>query len=391
MLLRRYAKNIGDNDWTQLQFTCTAVPISDNFPLSVKTVYRKYTQEEVLLIQQSNVDGMLGFKTVRGIVKNQPEAVPPNLPEGMFLLRGVPPRGTALQPAPFVEGSRQKLERVVEEIAKQYSTHLPEVLAEWIHFRDHLAPQNDNANDFLATKGMYIPLYNELFGLQDEGAGGENAQHVAYGALEREEVAFTPCVQWSGRGRGREVIANAPTAPVVGGAVVAATTVQRPRKPHGQTAPATAAPATAAPAAAAPASAPANRRGRRPRSPSPDVSDESCEEEEPDVDYEYLPVSSNDGPAVSSYCKYIGRRFFDNEEEKTYEVVGVCEMVKRLRRNSSNKVYVFKYVDVDDRDEFEYTVAQVMLNSYWCIWETAPAAVGRSERAMRRNENQRPS
>jgi hypothetical protein len=80
--LGRYCKNVNGNDWNQLQFTFTSVNMSDSFPLGVKMTYRKYSQNEVALIESSETEGRLGFKILSGTVVDQPEAIPPNLVEG---------------------------------------------------------------------------------------------------------------------------------------------------------------------------------------------------------------------------------------------------------------------------------------------------------------------
>ncbi len=133
----RYAKIQSGVDWTELQFTMTAVPVSDSFPLGVKTIYRKYSANEVLLIENSdNPSHLLGFKVVSLEVVDQPMAFPPHIPEGMFFLRSLPERGTPLYPDAFVEGSRDKLIGVVDYIQKVFGRHMPEVVREWENFRE---------------------------------------------------------------------------------------------------------------------------------------------------------------------------------------------------------------------------------------------------------------
>jgi hypothetical protein len=47
--LSRYAKG----KWTQLVFNFNATPVSEHFPCGVKTTYRAYSQDEVVLIEPS--------------------------------------------------------------------------------------------------------------------------------------------------------------------------------------------------------------------------------------------------------------------------------------------------------------------------------------------------
>jgi hypothetical protein len=95
--LGRYAKRHKDTDWTQLQCEFFSVPISDSFPLGSRLTYRKYSQDEVILIDSADGEGMLGFTVLKGQVKPQPEVVPPNVPLGMFVLRLLPPLELQLQ------------------------------------------------------------------------------------------------------------------------------------------------------------------------------------------------------------------------------------------------------------------------------------------------------
>jgi hypothetical protein len=84
--LSRYCKNVHGTDWNQLQFTFTSVNISDSFPLGVKMTYRKYSKEEVILIETSEQEGRLGFKVLKGLVTDQPEVTPENPVEGNSLI-----------------------------------------------------------------------------------------------------------------------------------------------------------------------------------------------------------------------------------------------------------------------------------------------------------------
>ena len=72
-------------DWTQLQFEFVAVPVSEAFPCGSKMTYRKYSQDDVILIEACGVDeGRHGFNVLKGQVTPQPQAVPPDVPQGIF-------------------------------------------------------------------------------------------------------------------------------------------------------------------------------------------------------------------------------------------------------------------------------------------------------------------
>ncbi len=192
----RYAKVNNDTDWTQLQFTFTAVPLSDSFPLGVKVVYRKYSANEVLIIEQApGEEGVLGFKVVSAEVCDQPEAIPPHVPEGMFLLRSIPAPDADLKPAPFVSGSRELLESVVKAIDRHFATHLPDVVHEWEHFRDFIAPQDDDANRYVREHGMHIPLNDVLFG---DAAVNDTEQGPHLPRVNRERGEWRSRLPFSG-------------------------------------------------------------------------------------------------------------------------------------------------------------------------------------------------
>jgi hypothetical protein len=83
--LGRYAKRHKDVDWTQLQFEFVAVPVSDAFPCGSKMTYRKYSQDDVILIEACGVnDGRHGFNVLKGHVTIQPQAVPPDVLQGIY-------------------------------------------------------------------------------------------------------------------------------------------------------------------------------------------------------------------------------------------------------------------------------------------------------------------
>lgn len=346
----RYAKRHKDTDWTQLQFEFVAVPRSDSFPLGSRMTYRKYSQDQVLLIEASDTEGSLGFKLLRGEVKAQPEAVPPHVPLGMFVLRELPTDGLQLRPEPFIAGSRSSLEKVVDCIQRTFAKHLPEVVDEWITFRDEMCPQDDDAERFVREKGMYIPFQQELF----SGAPVEPRLDDVVGGVgdtAATDIAFTASMRWSGRGAEREKVSNVP-----------------------YTGDAEAAPTVAVGARVPPAALSRKRQQER----SPSVSSASSSDE---PSFEYLELSASDSGAVN-YVKYIGRIFDDDEDGGTFKIISVCDMRKVGARRSTNTVFAFKYIDVSgDPEDFLYTPVREMLNSYWCKWKTnAPQRSARGDR-----------
>jgi hypothetical protein len=314
------------------------VPPTDSFPFGVKMTYRKYTQNEVILIEQSDNANTYGFRVRNAVVTIQPEEIPPLVPEGMYLLKSLPPADLELTPDAFIQGSRLELEKVVSAIAKTFLRHLPATVDEWINFRDTIAPQDDSAERYMAEKGMKIPFKDQLFN-GSAFASRESPPMELQNLPERETVRFTGSVQWSGRGHGRNNIEDAPYVCV------------------GMNDAAFAAPVAC------------SDRQRNCRKKFNSISEEgkdSSSDDEPR--YDYIPLQSSCGPE-SDYFKYVGRKFSDSADGGTFEVTGICDMRKEGARRSTNIVYAFQYVNIDgDREDFLYTPVREMLNSYWCRW-----------------------
>lgn len=357
--LHRYAKKVKGTDWTQLQFEFVSVPVSDSFPFGSKMTYRKYTQDEVILIEQCDDESTFGFRVRNAQVTVQPEAVGEHVPEGMFLLKALPPPDRELTPDAFIQGSRAELEKVVNACIRTFSLHRPTDVAQWIRFRDEIAPQDDSAERYMAEKGMEIPFKAELF-----SGGGLPAEEIVQrgprSLADRETVRFTGSVQWSGRGRGLQNVAPEPYI-------------------------------TIDPTSVGPTAEPAPQAQRRQRSnaaaaaPAPPSSDEASSDEEPG--YQYIDLDPSFGPEAD-FFKYVGRKFKDDVDGGTFEVVAVCDMRRIGARRSTNVVYAFKYFDIDgDADEFDYTPCREMLNSYWCKWISMST---RSNRAGREVSSEQP-
>jgi hypothetical protein len=64
----RYAKRYKDTDRTQVQFEFVAVPVSDSFPLGCRMSYRKYCQNQVLLIFYISPSYVIIFASLSQIV-----------------------------------------------------------------------------------------------------------------------------------------------------------------------------------------------------------------------------------------------------------------------------------------------------------------------------------
>ncbi len=174
-------------------------------------------------------------------------------------------------------------------------------------------------------------------------------------------MTFSASVRWSGRSGRHEVIASTPY---------------------------TVADATTNSTAATNVSA--SRRRRR-RSPSTSESSSSSEEDGPQ--YRYIDIELASSGLARDHFKYVNRTFEDVEDGGIFRVIGVCEMRKLRGRNSTNIVYAFKYIDIENESEVHYTPVTEILNSYWAKWKddircsTSSAGASRAFRASRRQTN----
>ena len=90
----RFAKE----QYTQLQFTFTAVPVSDAYPLGVKTEWRRYASEVYCDIVEDEGNSTIGLKPV-----NMKTIVYPLQEDGpCHILKSLP--DSSITPEPFLEG-----------------------------------------------------------------------------------------------------------------------------------------------------------------------------------------------------------------------------------------------------------------------------------------------
>ena len=99
----RYAKvNKNGVDWTQLQFIFEAVPASEFFPVGVKTTYRKFSADQVVLIEEISAGQPEdGFRLFDAEVRIYPAATETR-PAGFSMLTALPPRDAMFEPDPFI-------------------------------------------------------------------------------------------------------------------------------------------------------------------------------------------------------------------------------------------------------------------------------------------------
>jgi hypothetical protein len=203
----------------------------------------------------------LGFKLLNGLVKDQTEAVPQDVPLGMFALRELPPFGIELRPEPFIAGSRDALEKIVHTVVSTFSKG--KKICTFRLYKSYLLKVRLKVGIVL----MYVSITQELFfaGATQRRDTGE----AVSSSPAPTDVTFTGSMQWSGRGAGRERNADVPYVPKTG-------------------------------SNGAPAPAPVRKR-RQDRSPS--VSSQSSSD---GPSFTYIKLSNADAGAVE-YVKYVAR------------------------------------------------------------------------------------
>ena len=204
----RYAKD----KWTQLQWRFQSVDKSEDFPLGVKTTYRAYCRNEVLLVNPDD-SKEFGFNVQNARVNWFPAATD-NQPEGLYLLQSIP-TGVIL-PEPFIDGSRKVIDDVVKKVistflpkenihavntdeSKNNKNYCHKVVTQWMHFSDNIAPQSDCVNEYCTLKPLRIPLFKELFSDIENNTTLPSARPIETN-LAVTNVTFQDSVQWSRRG-----------------------------------------------------------------------------------------------------------------------------------------------------------------------------------------------
>ena len=157
-------------DWTELQWTFEAVDHCavgcacekcKLYPTGVKVNYRKYTADEVILVREDQ-EHTYGFDFAKYKTHTHPLPEKEGDPDGMYLLTSLPHGTREFIPQPFKQGSRKELETLVRKMNKQFG-RTPGVTKEWEHWRDNVAPQSDDANEYCQLVPLAIPFWDELF------------------------------------------------------------------------------------------------------------------------------------------------------------------------------------------------------------------------------------
>lgn len=81
-----------------------------------------------------------------------------------------------LEPQPFKEGARAKMEKTAAVVRQKHGLDFPGVVLQWNAFLE-MAPQSDDVYEYVAQNPLYVPFKEELFGISsaDERYAGSAA------------------------------------------------------------------------------------------------------------------------------------------------------------------------------------------------------------------------
>jgi len=192
----RYAKG----EWTQLQFIFQSVPVETDFPLGVKTTYRRYCADQVMEVERNDAFPC-GFSSQQCQTVTYPVAKVANedgraQPEGMYILQKFP-ISDQIEPCAFKRGGRAEFDETMRKVRQVLQTP---IINQWEEFSTNV-PENDDAVLYLQQhpNSMRIPLRDVLFtpcGVADAIAESHiSRQH------QGQIVRSTESVVWSNRGR----------------------------------------------------------------------------------------------------------------------------------------------------------------------------------------------
>ena len=122
-------------------------------------------------------------------------------PAGMYLLNVQDiPTFISIKPMPFVKGSSVEFKELMIYIKDNFQ-FAPKTLEKWESFAAKY-PKNDDADDFVAQHGMYIPLKEVLFGGLSIDLGNYNYDYNAdtNNSVQVSSMVTTDHVSWSNRG-----------------------------------------------------------------------------------------------------------------------------------------------------------------------------------------------
>ena len=151
----------------QWKFTKSDAP---EFPLGVKSIYRAFCSDNVLLIVDKKFVPEeklaysalnVGMQAVEALVDWQPKNRITNKVVGQYQLKKFPTK--KIIPQGLVSGSRAKLNAVVNSIKRRFGELSP-VAKSWIDYSTNTAPSNDDVLKYFNDHPVMLPeFFKKLF------------------------------------------------------------------------------------------------------------------------------------------------------------------------------------------------------------------------------------
>jgi hypothetical protein len=152
----RYAKSVNGIDWTQLQWIFEAVPMSESFPCGVKTTYRKFSADSVILIEQISPGDPHSSFSVKNVETVTYPLADGQHSAGFSMLISLPPVDRMFEPDSFTMGSRALLDSVIAKCRTQFRNS-PDIVQQWEAF-GLIAPADDSAQAYCNLNPLDIPF-----------------------------------------------------------------------------------------------------------------------------------------------------------------------------------------------------------------------------------------
>jgi hypothetical protein len=192
--------------WAQLQFTVEWVGECGEFPLGVKTTYRSHCKDKVILFEEDpDPEAIVPMEPVELHVHTLPKPSAERPSGGMYILRRLPT--APIKPGPFIQGSRDILDKALGAIAKEYTNTNPQWITAWKEWAN-TAPESDSVQDYITThpEKWHIPFKELLFKDQDfndqeVSCVQRNSRVIAAHSKPKfRQMEVAECVQWRGNG-----------------------------------------------------------------------------------------------------------------------------------------------------------------------------------------------
>jgi hypothetical protein len=181
---------------TQLQWTFEAVTPDEYFVNGVRVFYRAYAADTVCQIIEDRSARCGVYAKTCDVFDYPMRDLEKGIPvDGMTVLTSLPTEPP--QPYPFVSGSREMLDSVVQKVRQDFHQCHPKVVEAWATWAKDEAPASDNVDEYIRDKPLHVPLGKYLFSSVpiDKSQVEEWDKHSIMNNLRR--MRTTDCVKWS--------------------------------------------------------------------------------------------------------------------------------------------------------------------------------------------------